>query len=240
MPKSWVEQKHITSNFRMGIQNLLKAYCSQSTVENKSESGNIRFRNPSKSLEKTYCGFHKKLSNIISHKNSKVDYTTNTAKPKNLAFHGPADNLIPKHSSIKPMNVEESYGKIQKLYAYIQQLKEKIDSLTICKNKAMLNEEYYKMIVNLDLMYERYSKLSNNTLIQKGKERKAFQEYANGCQIYQKEISDSKEELSHQKMKMKLLHETLEKRSQNYNLIISQKQEIVIFNLILGKKIFTV
>lgn len=228
MPSAWGEKRHKVFNSRFGVQQLLKAYCGHTKENHKAVSHNLRFRlrNGLKSLESTTTNLHKKLCNIISSKGKPIELPLDSTVLLNLSIHGTPGNKKSLISFMKPVSVE-AYTRINELQMQVQQLREKVDILTEYKKEIQEARNTKNLLNEIEQAYENYTKLSEITLKQKTQEKKAFEKYIEACQHEQKAIVDIKQELSHQRMKTKLLHEVLEKRNQEYNSIMNKKRELV-------------
>eukprot|EP00826_Nyctotherus_ovalis_P032305 TRINITY_DN2603_c0_g1_i9.p4 TRINITY_DN2603_c0_g1~~TRINITY_DN2603_c0_g1_i9.p4 ORF type:complete len:114 (+),score=17.72 TRINITY_DN2603_c0_g1_i9:785-1126(+) len=76
-------------------------------------------------------------------------------------------------------------------------------------------------------MYERYSILADETLKAKSIEEVTFEDYIAKCQEKEKAIVDIRIEASSQQTRLKLLHETLAKRTQEHNSLQSRSKDLV-------------
>jgi len=183
-----------------------------------------------KKLLKAYSYKPKKLvesytfSNAESANHSKrfIELPPSSLQTKNLKAYVTPGELAKRHPvySTKAIDI-----KVQKLQIHVQQLKDRIYELQRHKDELV---NVMNIVDEVERMHEEYSKLSKETVNKKLKERKAFENYANAYQEHQRALVDTKQEMSHQKLRIKLLHETLEKRSKEANKILKKRHQLVI------------
>jgi vacuolar-type H+-ATPase subunit I/STV1 len=111
----------------------------------------------------------------------------------------------------------------------VNQLKEKLSKLIKHKETAIISKSRKLEVVqkSLDEMYEKYAVLANETLEIRILEDSLFEDYVAKCQEKEKAIVDAGLETSNQQTKIKLLHETLAKRSQEHNKLANKNKELV-------------
>jgi len=102
------------------------------------------------------------------------------------------------------------------------------------QNSGMLQQrysgKYIEIIANeTEEMYEMYSSLSKDCLKLKERENEMFEKYTNICQEKEKFVVDTEEEMSHQRIKIKLLQEALTKRNQEYQILDKKNKKLVRF-----------
>eukprot|EP01022_Parablepharisma_sp_SALTPOND_P007987 TRINITY_DN135026_c1_g1_i1.p7 TRINITY_DN135026_c1_g1~~TRINITY_DN135026_c1_g1_i1.p7 ORF type:complete len:180 (+),score=42.28 TRINITY_DN135026_c1_g1_i1:634-1173(+) len=138
-------------------------------------------------------------------------------------------------SKVSKRKVEEPSAKIQELEQHIGVLQQKLQDLE--KRKEALTDtqhphiakKYEELVNKTEEMYENYSKLAKETMKEKEKENKAFENYINACQEKEKATVDAKLQLSHQRMKIKLLQETLVKRNKEFDILQDKNKDLVLF-----------
>lgn len=89
------------------------------------------------------------------------------------------------------------------------------------------NKKLEIVLSSLDDMYERYSILADETLKAKSLEEITFEDYIVRCQEKEKAIVDAGIEASSQQTRIKLLLETLSKRSQEHDRLLRRSKELV-------------
>ena len=111
----------------------------------------------------------------------------------------------------------------------VNQLKEKLSKLIKHKEAAIISKSRKLEIVQkgLDEMYEKYAALANEILEIRMLEDSLFEEYVAKSQEKEKAIVDAGLEISNQQTKIKLLHETLIKRSQEHSKFVNKNKELV-------------
>ena len=90
-----------------------------------------------------------------------------------------------------------------------------------------LRQKHLELAEDCEATYERYSTLAKDCLILKQREAESFDNYINACQEKEKLAVDSKMEISHQRMKIKLLQEALTKRNQEFEALQKKHQHLV-------------
>jgi predicted RNase H-like nuclease (RuvC/YqgF family) len=76
-------------------------------------------------------------------------------------------------------------------------------------------------------MQAKYSALAQDCLALKQREAETFDNYITACQTREKLAVDSKQEISHQRVKIKLLQDALTKRNQEYEKLQKRNKELV-------------
>lgn len=87
-------------------------------------------------------------------------------------------------------------------------------------------KEYTELTEEIEKVYDNYSILSKETLIHKGLENVAFEKYISASQDKEKALTDIHLCISHQKMKIKLLNETLKKHNKEYELTLAKTKKV--------------
>jgi len=130
----------------------------------------------------------------------------------------------------KNTETNENLEIIEKLQSKLQELELKKSNLS--KEVSKRTEEkiqfnkYKELSLKLENDYEKYSELAHKTLTQKQNEDRAFEKFITVCQEKEKIAVDNKLLLSHQRMKIKLLQETLVKRAQEFENMQLQNKEL--------------
>jgi len=213
MTTFWGEKKQKS---KMNIQKLLKVYCGK-----QHDAHKYNFRLEAK--KDTTEIISKKLSNPSKPK----PLETNSMSATKFSFCGTPGGK--KHSTIckRPVSVEDEYTRINDLQLKIQRHKDEIEALTKRKENYNKAKQLNKYLNDIEEGYVQYAKLAEKTIKQRENEKDKFREYAEACQHKQKVKVNAKQELSHLKMKIKLLQETLHKRTMDYNSLINKKDQTV-------------
>lgn len=202
-----------------------------------------------KELFKTYfygCsrGVRKKGQNLRQHsKNQPLEQRLPSGNSRKKPF-SEFRSLLNAPSSTKaqsrrnrPLTKKSNASKLSFLKSQkksVTRLKEKLSKLIKHKEATVISKslKLEKTLKSLDDMYEKYSDLANEVLRAKGLEDSLFEEYINKCQEKEKAIVDVNLEISNQQTKIKLLHETLTKRSQEHSRLLNKNKELVCFPII--------
>eukprot|EP00826_Nyctotherus_ovalis_P031309 TRINITY_DN2500_c0_g2_i1.p1 TRINITY_DN2500_c0_g2~~TRINITY_DN2500_c0_g2_i1.p1 ORF type:complete len:240 (+),score=64.61 TRINITY_DN2500_c0_g2_i1:82-801(+) len=225
LPTSWGEKKHRV-NSRANVEKLMKAYCGGSeNHKGAAHNSRMQSKKDNKPAEPT---IPKKYSNPVPVKSKHFDLFADSASAVDFSFYGtPGGKKCPLLFA-KPVTIEDAYTKISELQVHVQQLKDKLDALNKRQAEVKNAKQLRKYLCDIEEAYASYSKLSEKTVRQRRSEKKQFEEYAEACQSRQKASVDAKQEMSHIRMKIKLLQETLDKRNRDYNSLASKKRETVI------------
>ena len=137
-------------------------------------------------------------------------------------------NFAKNKSSIPNIEIQ----KEKELKQTLKLLDEKLANLYQEKKEEILNIKNYKdklfeVSVNIDKKYEEYSLLSKRTILQKDIENEAFENYLTICQEKEKIAAKTKQELSYQRTKIKLLTEAISNREKEYITLKNKKKELV-------------
>jgi predicted RNase H-like nuclease (RuvC/YqgF family) len=88
-------------------------------------------------------------------------------------------------------------------------------------------DKYVELAEGCEEMRGNCSSLAKDCMELKKKENNIFENYINACQEKEKVSVDSKLEISHQRIKIKLLQETLTKRNHEYESLKSKNKQLV-------------
>lgn len=121
---------------------------------------------------------------------------------------------------------------------FISNLKEKLENLTEHKENNILSRRLRLegTLRSVDEMYGQYSALAAEALKARQQEAAAFEDYIARSQEEEKKAVDAHLETSHQGMKIKLLRETLAKRSHEHNKVLGKSKELVRLGVTLKKQ----
>lgn len=132
--------------------------------------------------------------------------------------------LFPKSAKANKEEIKQS-TKLQQ--NRVLQLEKEFNELI--DRKTNKNEKLKSVLKSIDGMYEKYSDLSKRIIKEKQLEEPSFEKYINACQNKEKVMIDMNLETSNQRMKIKLLHETLAKRNQEHNNLLEKTKNLVFF-----------
>eukprot|EP00826_Nyctotherus_ovalis_P053477 TRINITY_DN6964_c0_g2_i1.p1 TRINITY_DN6964_c0_g2~~TRINITY_DN6964_c0_g2_i1.p1 ORF type:complete len:237 (-),score=58.23 TRINITY_DN6964_c0_g2_i1:210-920(-) len=192
-------------------------------------------RNIARGLEqRTILSFQKKPAE----RKLLVSSTRRNRKQNLTAIYQNSENFIKLQnisSKIVQKKVDENEYKAKEIEQYIDTLKEHMLSLVEKKAKIRKSEDELSKCTELneqiEEVYGNYAVLSRETLEQKALENTAFEMYINASQDKEKALTDVHLSISHQKMKIKLLNETLNKHNREYELALSKSKKVVNLNV---------
>ena len=126
----------------------------------------------------------------------------------------------------------KNFQKKKELEQTLKLLNERLASLYKRKDEEILNiknceDKLFEVSINIDKKYEEYSLLSKKTILQKDIENEAFENYLTICQEKEKIAAKTKQELSYQRTKIKLLTEAISNREKEYITLKNKKKELV-------------
>ena len=140
-----------------------------------------------------------------------------------------------------------SIYRIKDLEKYIELLEQKVvelektndtlhlenASLKLCSRSESafskkFQQRYTEAAEDCEEMYENYSTLAKECISLKNREDAMFEKYVTACQEKEKTIVDSEMALSHQRVKIKLLQETLTKRNNEYDELYKKNKDVVL------------
>ena len=131
---------------------------------------------------------------------------------------------------------EETIRKIRNMELYISKLKERINDFSKKRNEITRYIEDPKKFVELNNIIEdvqfNYSRLSKESIKEKYKESETFKEYMEITQENEKISTDFQSEISDQEVKIKLLNETLAKRTGKLDEFETKNKQLVNFPVI--------
>jgi len=223
------QNKRSVSCGRSGIQLTMR---NSSFIATKAQIRNIeRYGSRNKTLEqRALFPFQKK------HLERKL-LTNSTRRNRQQNFTVLYQNL---ENFVKPQNIgskviqrksEETEQKVKEMESHVTILKKHMRILEDKQMKTKKKKEYLKQYIEInnqtEELYNNYSILSREVLKQKIVENGEFEKYINATQDKEKALTDTHLSISHQRMKMKLLHETLKKHNKDYEVTLLKTKKMV-------------